>query len=114
MNVEQKAGKTQGSGHIDSISHPQATIPQNTVSNRNIRLHARIVSTFDVGIVISHGGSKVYITGHNTQDLSGSFQRSTCQGLDLPRQGSPDKQSESLVAKHAVANLGKRVYPMSF
>ena len=66
MNVEQKAGETQGSGQIDSISHPEATIPKNTVSNWNIRLHARIVSTFDVGTVISHGGSKVYVAVHNT------------------------------------------------
>ena len=66
MNAEQNTGKTQGSSHIDSISHPEATIHQNTVSNRSVRLHARIVSTFVVGIVISHGGSKVYIAVHNT------------------------------------------------
>ena len=65
MNVEQKAGETQGSGQIDSISHPEATIPKNTVSNWNIRLHARMVSAFDVGIVISHGGSKVCKAVHN-------------------------------------------------
>ena len=36
------------------------------------------------------------------EDWSGSVQISTCQGLDLPRQASPNKQSESPVAKQEV------------
>ena len=44
------------------------------------------------------------ITGDIAQieHWSGSVQKSTCQGLNLPGQASRNKQSESLVAKQEV------------
>ena len=47
------------------------------------------------------------------EDWSGSVSLSNSQGLDLPGQASPNKQSESLGGWHGGAYLGKWVYSVT-